>query len=583
MMLLQRLNSYGVARPFLTQDHDCHIQLPCDQVSFENQNQKSVITEHLRGKNPYWPLVGNEHMGAFAYLVRIASIWGDVLKYIHLSGFVTHDAKQKPPEFKPDTEFIKFVDRLKEWKGSLPPSLRYSDENLGGQIKAGTVGAFVMMHVMFHTCAAYVYRYVMTVTIPESSKEFISQHVPKEYIVSSIRKIFVHADSVMQIMEHVWERKQVAEKNGDQSVTVVAPFIGQAVSDACMIGVIRASQAPSGVDSADAQRHRVVIALSWLRELKKYWRPIESMYDKLQKACNQMGKQSNAAKSVLPKSSSSTGSVSVSPRQPLPENGFIPSPDHASQQLHQMHQDLVPYPNTNEYPYENSHGTSTIDIMQYTHLTDLVYNVPYIYYVDAFGGQGAMDALAGYAIDEGIFPNIFPDLISPATIPDRQSFLDSLDNVMDQQPQQAQQPPPLGTFGNNAMNQSPVMSHSSSTTQHHYHSHHPNASDNAATVSSMHSPVPQSVPSGTSPPSSVSSSEGEDDDDNPETELVEKEEDFGHRYFAIKDRMEILRCLNYEDVKEDVKRVVTKNILEGDDGDADGEALVGRERGIGNI
>ncbi|KAF8446705.1 fungal-specific transcription factor domain-containing protein [Terfezia claveryi] len=210
--LMDRLNSYGVSRPFLIQDHDCHIQLPCDQDSFEEG--RAVDTEHLRGKNPLSPNAGNKHMGAFAYLVRITSIWGDVLKYIHLSGFVTHDAKEKLPEFKPDAEFIKFVDRLKEWKDSLPKSLRYSDENLRGQIKAGTVGTYIMMHVMFHTCAIYVYRYVMTVTIPERAQESISQCIPKEYIVNSLRKMIVHADSVMQIMEHVWRRKQEAKKNG---------------------------------------------------------------------------------------------------------------------------------------------------------------------------------------------------------------------------------------------------------------------------------------------------------------------------------------------------------------------------------
>lgn len=514
-------------------------------------------------------------MGAFAYLVRIASIWGDVLKYIHLSGFVTHDTKQKPPEFKPDTEFIKFVDRLMEWKGSLPKSLRYSDENLGEQIKAGTVGTYIMMHVMFHTCAAYVYRYVMTVTIPESSKDFISQHVPKEYIVSSIRKIFVHADSVMQIMEHVWQRKQEAEKNGDQSVTVVAPFIGQAVSDACMIGIIRASQAPAGVEAAEAQRRRVMIALSWLKELKKYWRPIETMYDKLRKTCKDIEKHHKIVNSALPESSSGTGSASVSPKQALPlENSFIPSPDSASQQIQLMHQTMVPYPTGSplEFAYENAaYSGDMLQTMQYTHLSDLIYNVPYVYYVDAFNGQGAMTQLTEYAMDQDLFPNIFPDLLSPATGLGGQPLghpgMDISGGVEQQQQQHR-----LSTLNSGMLTQSPSMSSASTHGHNPYLTHHTH--ENGISGTPSHSPA---LPSTASSPSHSCVSSDSDDNDDGDNNHEERPEDFGHRYFepqTTKDRMEIFHCLNVEDVKEDVRKVVEapeKHILESDDGDADGE------------
>ena len=567
------MNSYGVARPFLTQDHDCHIQLPCDQDSFENG--RPVITEHLGGKNPYFPNHGNEHMGAFAYLVRITSIWGDVLKYIHLSGFVTHDTKEKLPEFKPDEKFIKFVDRLKEWKASLPKTLRYSDENLGGQIKAGTVGTYIMMHVMFHTCAAYVYRYVMTVTMPEKAKEFISQRVPKEYIVTCIRKIFVHADSVMQIMEHVWRRKEEAEKNGDQSVTVVAPFIGQAVSDACLIGIIRASLAPTGVEATESQRKRVFVAISWLKELKKYWRPIEAMYDKLRKACKHIEKINKPAKSALPESSSGTGSASVSPKQGLPlEGNFIPSPDSASQQIQSMHHNLVPYQQGSplQFAYEGAaYAGDMLSTMQYTHLSDLIYNVPYLYYVDAINGHGAANQLTEYAMDLDIYPNIFPELVSPSTPLGTQPLAPLEVDLAVGLDQQHQQQNPMTTPNNSVLTQSPSLSSSST----HAHSHNPYL-DHRRSQNEASSPVQN--PTVDSPQQVTDSDEeGEDGGDEGEDDSQEeKPEEFGHRYFeprTTRNRMEIFHCLNSEDVKDEVREAVeapSKNVLESD-GEVDGE------------
>ncbi|KAF8425468.1 fungal-specific transcription factor domain-containing protein [Tirmania nivea] len=561
--LMDRLNSYGVSRPFLIQDHDCHIQLPCDQDSFENGRR--VKTEYLGGKNPNFPNVGNGHMGAFAYLVRITSIWGDVLKYMHLSGCLTDDTKEKLPEYQLDANYTKFVDRLKEWNKSLPKCLRYSIENLGVQIKAGTVGTYIMMHAMFHTCAIYVHRYVMPVTIPEGGKEFITQDISKENIAASICKIFAHAEFVIKIMEDVWERKEEAEKNGDRPVTVVAPFLGHAALDACLVGVIQASLDPAGVKATEAQRRRFFVAISWLKELKKYWRPIEAMYSKLCQARKKMEKINKPAKSVeLTESSSGTGSASVSPKQGLQlDNNFIPSPDSAGQQ------NLVPYQQGSslQFAYENAaYAGDLLQTMQYTHLSDLIYNVPYLYY-DAINEHGAMYQLTEYAMDLDLYSNVFPGLVSPST-PHGVSLEVDMTAGLDQQ-QSLQNP--MAALHSSVLAQSPTLS--SSLT--HGHSHSPyldhSRSQNEA-ASPAQSPTVDSLQEATD---SGEEEDGEDDveDDNQE----EKPEEFGHRYFeprTTRNRMEIFHYLNSEAVKEGVREAVeapSANALESDDGDADGE------------
>ena len=209
-------------------------------------------------------------MGAMAYLVRVGSIWGDILKQIHLSSF------QQKTGTSPD-EFKNFLDRLENWRTELPPGLKYSNENLAGQIEVGTTGAFVVMHVMWHTAMFYVYRYVRTVG---GAKEYIEKNIPKQAVVESIRKAFVHADAVLQIMFHVRQRRDLAKANNGKLVTVNAPFLGQAIFDACNIAAIRAREV-GDVESAMQQKSRIRVGVQWLKELKRWWKPIQGLYRKL--------------------------------------------------------------------------------------------------------------------------------------------------------------------------------------------------------------------------------------------------------------------------------------------------------------
>ncbi len=254
-----------------------------------------MITEHLLGPNPYHPDSGPEFMGAMAYLVRLVGIWGNILRQIHMSGFPnlkrgdgTSTSKRDSRDRRDDqTEFNKLIDKLETWRKNLPKGLQYSNENLAGQIRVGTTGAFVMMHVMWHTAMAYVYRYVRTVGVP---KDYIETNIPKNSIVESIRKSFVHADAVLQIMCHVQQRKNEAAAMNQEPVIVNAPFLGQAISDACHITCVRALEVRGEPGGAKEQKQRVFVGLEWLKELKRYWKPMESMYKKLRKTCKGLEK-----------------------------------------------------------------------------------------------------------------------------------------------------------------------------------------------------------------------------------------------------------------------------------------------------
>ncbi|KAI5799863.1 fungal-specific transcription factor domain-containing protein [Geopyxis carbonaria] len=382
--LMDRFNSYGVARPFLTQDHDCHIQLPCNQPSFTSG--EFVATEHLLGPNPYNPGCGDRYMGAMAYL-------------IHLSGFDTSPDPRDPR--KPSAsrnEFDDFISKLEAWRRSLPPGLQYSNENLAGQIKVGTTGAFVMMHVMWHTAMAYVHRYIRTVGIP---KDYIEENVPKGFIVESIRKAFVHADAVLQIMYHVHEKKKAAEAdpNADQ-ITVNAPFLGQAISDACNITVIRALEVRGEPGGARDQKQRVTVGLEWLKDLKRYWKPVEGMYKRLKRTCKQMERSmsvppsSNRSQQLAPTPDSSTGD-SVAPlhpgyHYPVDPNNYDAEPTYTSGPIN-TNVDTVPL---------NSNFTQISDFLG-------LGTIPSFYFGEAFTGYYSQHALYHIASAEAGFPELY--------------------------------------------------------------------------------------------------------------------------------------------------------------------------------
>ncbi|KAL7269257.1 hypothetical protein RUND412_008087 [Rhizina undulata] len=381
--LMDRMNSYGVARPFLIQDHDCHIQLPCNQPSFKEG--RYVITENLNGPNPEFPKNGNEHMGAMAYLVRIVSIWGNILKQIHISGFQYAD-KERP-------EIPDFNEQLENWRKNLPTGLQYSNENLAGQIKVGTTGAFVMMHVMWHTAMEYVHRYIM-ITGPRSDDTTRTKK-----IVESIRKAFVHADAVLEIMSHVNERRKEASSKHMEPVIVNAPFLGQAISDACNITLRRALELHGEPAGAEEQKARVFTGLSWLQELRRYWKPLEGMYKKLKRACRQL----DARVSQPPQSArramlhSSGGGIDISSMQPSMSQVTMAHSSYdtqagmlASEQMG-VNLDSISV-NQMSFPY-----TDVISYMTDNEVYGSVFH----------NSPGQLAALSEIAAGEGGFPNLY--------------------------------------------------------------------------------------------------------------------------------------------------------------------------------
>ncbi|RPA87270.1 hypothetical protein BJ508DRAFT_321148 [Ascobolus immersus RN42] len=357
--LMDRFNGYGVARPFLTQDDDCQIQLPCDQVSFDKGIQRHTL--FLDRPNPHQPSAGTDFMGAMAFLVRITAIWGKILKTIHF---------HRDLQLRDDPRGAKrhAYDQLRRecllWDESLPPGLRYSSENIDPQIGFGTVGSFVMMHVIFHASMIYLYRYLSTVGVPA---EDVMKEDDGDMLVRGIRGAFLHGDAVLQIVEHVRQKKNEAA-NDKKEVIVIAPFLGHIIKESCEISLKRLSFIPN-LNSAQAekQRRRVLCGLVWVRELKKYWKPLESMAQTLERLCRPLHKYRK-------KSSNSPATSKHSPSDHL--YGFSTTPEMITSSMTLMPPTTAPVDN---HYYQEPIGQQFWD-----------YPVPEAVFEEAFSEQALM-------------------------------------------------------------------------------------------------------------------------------------------------------------------------------------------------
>src|SRR5690606_13167511 len=147
-------------------------------------------------------------MGAMAFLVRITAIWGKILKTIHFHRDL--QLRDDPKKVKKEA-----YDQLRRecllWDESLPKGLRYCSDNINPQIGFGTVGSFVMMHVIFHASMIYLYRYLSTVGVPA---EDVMKEDDGDMLVRGIRGAFLHGDAVLQIVEDVRKkRNETREQN----------------------------------------------------------------------------------------------------------------------------------------------------------------------------------------------------------------------------------------------------------------------------------------------------------------------------------------------------------------------------------
>lgn len=276
--LMDRFNGFSSGHLSILQPDDVFLRLPSDSSSFENQ---------LDVQNPFFdptiPPIQNTNwtIGSMAYLINIATIWGDVMANIYRTS-------QRPNSSASRTSFNASYEnatrRLRLWVESLPACYVFSAENLARAANNGKLGSFMTMHTTYHTTAMKLNRYIQQYTLTKSQ---LSHHV-------SIAK--QHAEDLLSITETLSARIRSAppSPNGTANMQTKfsSPFVGYAIISA--IDILTAKIAMSTIPSRLASFSG---AQNILGELALFW----------QSAKNQQGLASQRIRDLAELASSRDG------------------------------------------------------------------------------------------------------------------------------------------------------------------------------------------------------------------------------------------------------------------------------------
>ncbi|KAH8591461.1 fungal-specific transcription factor domain-containing protein [Bisporella sp. PMI_857] len=157
--LMDRYNGFCSGRLSFINSEDVFLRLPSDCKSFDAQ---------IETRNPYFSpsnsvLPPNSwNVGSMAHLVIISSIWGDVVANIYRTSH-----KPVPTASNPDfgAFYDKTMQKLHDWKASLPSYHRFSAANLATAVLEGKAGTFMTMHTLYHNTAMKLNRYIRKTTL----------------------------------------------------------------------------------------------------------------------------------------------------------------------------------------------------------------------------------------------------------------------------------------------------------------------------------------------------------------------------------------------------------------------------------
>lgn len=251
--LLDKFKGFLAGHLSVIHPEDVFLRLPCDTKSFEAQ---------IDVQNPFFdystPPIQNVHwtIGSIAYLINVSSIWGDVMANIYR----TSQRALTPNSGSAFTVFYKrSLQRLHQWKDSLPPCYQFSAESLRRAADSGKLGSFMTMHTIYHATAVNLNRYVQKSTLTAAQ---LDHHVTAAKL---------HAEDVLSILDTLAGCRSITGPMGMNKIVSAAtdfsaPFVGYAILSAVDIltAKLKLEAIPSRLASFDGAR-------TVLAELALFW------------------------------------------------------------------------------------------------------------------------------------------------------------------------------------------------------------------------------------------------------------------------------------------------------------------------
>ncbi|KAK7403870.1 hypothetical protein QQX98_010374 [Neonectria punicea] len=253
--LMDRFNSSGTDRPTFIREETVQIPLPIKERYF--QLDMPAPTETLDGRvlNPAMPDDGQpsnarENMGVAAYLIRTIAIWGQIINYLNQGGKEMDSHEM----WEPESKFTKLLSDAAGFESALPPSLKYSAENVEVHKTENTAAQFFFVHVCIQQNILFLNRAAMSACNGPSR-----ENVPRDFFSEASRQTINAANRISELLGEA-ERLRLF---------VSAPFAGYCAFSSTTVHILGLlSQNASMKPVAEAN---LTINVKYLHRMKRYW------------------------------------------------------------------------------------------------------------------------------------------------------------------------------------------------------------------------------------------------------------------------------------------------------------------------
>ncbi|EPX75145.1 transcription factor [Schizosaccharomyces octosporus yFS286] len=267
--MLDRLNSLYCNSQFLNLE-DIHVPLPMRESLF--MYNTPAVTETIYGKPGTSDMTGavkladtnssqglNQHaqnnMGVLAYMIRMVSIWGRVVRCLKAYG---SNKQTYPRPFWHMSGALQPLDQeLYEWEKSLPQRLRYTRQSLLSYHMKGQGGPFACMHLMYLQVHLYIHRYAASVS-PLFHRRIPSP--PQSFEKQSVLLATFCANAIARILHDCVEL----------SISLTAPFTAYSAYMAGTVMLFHVSN-PDNSSQATIATSNLPKVKRHLRAIKHYW------------------------------------------------------------------------------------------------------------------------------------------------------------------------------------------------------------------------------------------------------------------------------------------------------------------------
>ncbi|KAF2220454.1 fungal-specific transcription factor domain-containing protein, partial [Elsinoe ampelina] len=253
--MMDRFNSSGTDRPMFVAESYIELQLPIKEHYF--QMEITGTTECLEGDAPRTiePDSGQianpqQNMGVAAYMIRIVSIWGQVVRYVNLGG------REKDPKsmWSEKSGFARLKKLTDDYCSSMPESLHWNEDNLQAHASEKIANQFIFLHITINQVKLFMNRFALPIsgTRPPFTKE-----MPNEFINECARTALEAAGQISTMVNEAHDHR------------VVAPFAGYSAFLSSTVHISGLSSKNPAIEASSKQY--LAWNVKYLSKMKKYW------------------------------------------------------------------------------------------------------------------------------------------------------------------------------------------------------------------------------------------------------------------------------------------------------------------------